>query len=136
MCVYGPAYSNPRKGLHKISKYPAKMFLQIMQKQQTLHTPLMGTQPNQVLQPPQESVSTKDLLSRSSRCNHFNNISGCVVGSMYVISPSPSIDIDFAVERCIEIICDGEVGFREINMRELDHLLKLSYDNNYLCRQL
>lgn len=51
---------------------------------------------------------------------------------MDVISHYPSIDIDFAVKKCIEIICESEVVFCEINARELGHLVRQYYDSDYL----
>ncbi|CAI9737557.1 dynein regulatory complex subunit 6-like isoform X6 [Octopus vulgaris] len=42
--------------------------------------------------------STEDLLSRISDCNKTCDLTGCIVGSMDVVSLYPSIDVDFAVE--------------------------------------
>lgn len=71
--------------------------------------------------------SNVSVNSRIRRCNHSNGLKGCVLSSMDVISLYLSIDIAFAVEKCIEIICDSEVEFYEVNTGELG-LFKLSYD--------
>ncbi|CAI9718740.1 Hypothetical predicted protein [Octopus vulgaris] len=71
-------------------------------------------------------VSTEDRHSRISSFNHPNDLTGCVVASIDIISLYPSMDIDFAVEKRIEIICESEVEFREVKERELGLLLKQS----------
>ncbi|CAI9736053.1 Hypothetical predicted protein [Octopus vulgaris] len=76
---------------------------------------------------PDVCVNMEDL-SKISTCNYSNDLTCCVVDSMDVISLYPSIDIDCAVEKFIEAICESEVEFRE----ELGLLLRLSYDSNYL----
>ncbi|CAI9737260.1 Hypothetical predicted protein [Octopus vulgaris] len=49
--------------------------------------------------------STEDLLSRISDCNKTCDLTGCIVGSMDVVSLYPSIDVDFAVEKLSLVDC-------------------------------
>lgn len=51
---------------------------------------------------------------------------------MEVIIFYPSIDTNVAIKKCVEIICNGAVEFRELSTRELGLYLRLSYDNDYL----
>ncbi|CAI9715573.1 Hypothetical predicted protein [Octopus vulgaris] len=76
--------------------------------------------------------STEDLLSRINVCNNTCDLTGCIVGNMDVVSLYPSIDVDFAVEKCVEMINESEVEFRNVNTEELGLLLRLTYDNEYL----
>ena len=48
--------------------------------------------------------STEDMLSRVKRVNETVDLNNCIIGSMDVKALYPSIDIDFAVEKCVEMI--------------------------------
>lgn len=71
------------------------------------------------------------LLHNINECNRSHDLPKCMMGSTDVESIYPSIDIEFAVERCIEIICESQVFFQELNTRELGILQKILYDNEY-----
>ena len=45
--------------------------------------------------------STEDMLYRIRHCNENEDLSDCILGSMDVEALYPSIDIDFAVEKCM-----------------------------------
>ncbi|CAI9734882.1 Hypothetical predicted protein [Octopus vulgaris] len=75
--------------------------------------------------------STEDLLSRINDCNNTCDLTGCLVDSMDVVSLYPSIDVDFAV-KCVEMINESKVEFRNVNTEEQGLLLRLTYDNEYL----
>ena len=62
--------------------------------------------------------STDDMLSRVSKCNQ-SDLSGCIVGSMDVEALYPSIDIEFAVERCIELLRESGIQYTNIDFDEL-----------------
>jgi len=62
--------------------------------------------------------STDDMLARVTKCNE-RDLSGCIVGSMDVESLYPSIDIDFAVDKCIELLQDSGIQFTNIDFDEL-----------------
>ncbi|CAI9732667.1 Hypothetical predicted protein [Octopus vulgaris] len=59
--------------------------------------------------------SMEDLLSRINDCNNTCDLTGCMVGSMDVVSLYPSIDVDFAVEVCVEMINESKVEFCNVN---------------------
>ena len=62
--------------------------------------------------------STEDMLSRVSTCNE-EDLSDCIVGSMDVEALYPSIDIDFASDRCIKLLRDSGIRFTNIDADEL-----------------
>ncbi|CAI9727488.1 Hypothetical predicted protein [Octopus vulgaris] len=76
--------------------------------------------------------SMEDLLSRINDCNNTCDLTGCMVGSMDVVSLYPSMDVDLALEKCVEMINKSKVEFRNVNTEELGLLLRLTYDNEYL----
>ena len=64
------------------------------------------------------SDSTEDMLSRVSKCNE-SDVSDCIVGSMDVEALYPSIDIDFDVDRCIELLRESGIKFTNVDFDEL-----------------
>ncbi|CAI9718600.1 Hypothetical predicted protein [Octopus vulgaris] len=76
--------------------------------------------------------TTEDVLSRINECNHAYDLTGCIIGSMDVVSPYPSTDVDSAVEKCVEVISEGDVQFRGVDTEELGFLLRPTCDNDYL----
>ena len=48
--------------------------------------------------------STEDLLGKVKKINEDINLENCIIGSMDVKALYPSIEIDFAVEKCVEMI--------------------------------
>lgn len=61
---------------------------------------------------------TEDILSKICTYNQTNDLTSCVVDSMKGISLKPFEVRDYDVEKCIEIICEKEVEFCEVNTRE------------------
>ena len=53
--------------------------------------------------------STEDMLSRVKKINEEVDLKNCVIGSMDVKALYPSIDIDFAVDKCIEMIVKSSI---------------------------
>ena len=79
-------------------------------------------------------TSTEDLLSRISDLNNTEDLSNCIVGSMDVKALYPSIDIDFSVDRCVELLCESEIEFRNIDVTELGLYLALVMPQEDLIR--
>ena len=52
--------------------------------------------------------STEDMLSRVREINDTVNLDNCVIGSMDVKALYPSIDIDFATEKCVDMIKESD----------------------------
>ncbi|CAI9723023.1 Hypothetical predicted protein [Octopus vulgaris] len=75
--------------------------------------------------------STEDL-GWINDCNNTCDLTGCMVGSMDVVSLYPSIDVDFAVEKFVEMINESQVEFRNVNTEELGLLLRLTCNNEFL----
>ena len=70
-------------------------------------------------------TSTEDLLSRIDKLNESEDLDNCIIGSMDVSALYPSIDIDFSVDRCVEMIQDSDAKFDHINVDELGLYLSL-----------
>ena len=51
------------------------------------------------------------MLSRVRVVNETVDLTNCIIGSMDVKALYPSIDIDFAVEKCVEMILKSNVKF-------------------------
>ena len=79
--------------------------------------------------------STEDMLSRVSEVNKDVDLSNCIIGSMDVKALYPSIDIDFAVDKCVEMIVGSEVEFKNVNVDELGLYLVLSLNEETLTRE-
>ena len=76
--------------------------------------------------------STEDMLSRVKVVNETVNLEKCIIGSMDVKALYPSIDIDFATEKCVEMIQKREVSFRNVNSKELGLYLSLTMSEKEL----
>ena len=72
-----------------------------------------------------EIPSTEDLLSKIEDVNINEDLSECIIGSMDVAALYPSIDIEFSVNRCVDMIFNSEVKFNNINVEELGLYLAL-----------
>ena len=72
--------------------------------------------------------STEDMLSRIQHCNETEMLSSSVVGSMDVKALYPSIDIDFAVEKCVELMQESNVKFNNVDVDELGWFLMTTCD--------
>ena len=57
--------------------------------------------------------------------NEEENLTNCVIGSMDVKALYPSIDIDFAVERCVELLKDSDINFENVDSDELGLYISL-----------
>ena len=66
------------------------------------------------------------MLGRVKRINEEVDLKNCVIGSMDVKALYPSIDIDFAVEKCIEMIVQSEAKFEKVDTEELGLYLSLT----------
>ena len=78
--------------------------------------------------------STEDMLSRVREINETVNLDNCVIGSMDVKALYPSIDIDFATEKCVDMITENDTSFDNINTDELGLYLALTVDKDELAR--
>ena len=79
--------------------------------------------------------STEDMLSRVKRVNETVDLTNCIIGSMDVKALYPSIDIDFAVEKCVEMILQSSVSFENVNTDELGLYLSLTVDKMELEKE-
>ena len=70
--------------------------------------------------------STEDLLGKVKKINEDINLENCIIGSMDVKALYPSIEIDFAVEKCVEMIEKSESIFENIDTEELGLYLSLT----------
>ena len=80
-------------------------------------------------------TSTEDLLSRIDQLNERENLDNCIIGSMDVSALYPSIDIEFSVDKCVEMIYESNVKFENVNIDELGLHLSLSTDEQILMEQ-
>ena len=60
--------------------------------------------------------STEDFLSRIEKVNNEEDLEGCIIGSMDVTALYPSIDIEFSVDKCVELIQQSNVQFNHVNL--------------------
>ena len=77
-------------------------------------------------------TSTEDMLSRVKVVNETVNLERCIIGSMDVKALYPSIDIDFATEKCVEMIQKSEINFKNVNTEELGLYLSLTMSEKEL----
>ena len=68
---------------------------------------------------------TEDLLSLVEGCNETNDLTTSIIGSMDVTAFYPSIDVEFAVNKCIELINESYVEFQNVDLDELSLFLML-----------
>ncbi|KAJ8021804.1 hypothetical protein HOLleu_39101 [Holothuria leucospilota] len=73
---------------------------------------------------PETCDSTEDLLSRIRDIN-MKKDKKFVVGSMDVTALYPSIDVDFAVKKCSDLLSNSSINFEGINPHELGLFLKV-----------
>ena len=57
------------------------------------------------------------MLGKVKRINEEVDLRNCVIGSMDVKALYPSIEIDFAVDKCIEMIIKSESNFEKNRYR-------------------
>ena len=61
--------------------------------------------------------STEDMLSRINICNENTNLPDCIIGRFDVDALYPFIDIDFAIEKCLELSSDNAITFEGVDFR-------------------
>ena len=66
------------------------------------------------------------MLSRVEKCNQNKDLNNCIIGSFDVDALYPSIDIDFAVEKCLELISSSTIPFIGIDFAEVGLYLSLT----------
>ena len=76
--------------------------------------------------------STEDLLSKIKECNESENLTKSIVGSMDVTALYPSIDVDFAVDKCIQLIDESDMEFINIDTDELGSFLMMTNNKEEL----
>ena len=70
--------------------------------------------------------STEDLLYRTQFCNENEDLGKCMVGSMDVEALYPSIDVDFSVDRCGDLLLESGATFENVDYKELGLFLSLT----------
>ena len=76
--------------------------------------------------------STEDLLRKTKECNESENLTRSILGSMDAKALYPSIDVDFAVDKCIELINESAMEFVNIDTGELGLFLMMTNDKEEL----
>ena len=76
--------------------------------------------------------STEDLLSKITECNESENLTRSILGSMDVKALYLSIDVDFAVDKCIELINESAMEFVNIDTDQLGLFLMMTNDKEEL----
>ena len=74
--------------------------------------------------------STKDFLSTIQKVNNEESI-----GSMDVEALYPKIDIEFSVDKCVEMTQKSEIQFNHINFDELGLYLVMTVEEEILTRE-
>ena len=70
--------------------------------------------------------STDDMLSRINKCNENTDIHYCIIGSFDVDALYPSIDINFVIEMCLELILGNTITFEDTDFAEVGLYLALT----------
>ena len=70
--------------------------------------------------------STDDMLSRINETNKNEDLKNCIIGSFDVDALYPSIDVDFAIEKCLELILTSDITFKGIDFAEVGLYLSLT----------
>ena len=74
------------------------------------------------------------MLSRVRDVNETVDLENCTIGSMDVKALYPSIDIDLAIGKCVEMITKSSTSFENVNTDELGLYLALTVDQDELVR--
>lgn len=69
----------------------------------------------------------EDLVSRIDTYNCNRNLTCCVVSRMEVVMFYLSTDVDFAIDRCTDVIRDSEIKFRYVDNNNLGLFSRLTY---------
>ena len=83
---------------------------------------------------PEACNSTEDFLSRIEDLNKNKDLKNAIIGSMDVDALYPSIDIEFSVDKCVELILESGIQFKELNTDELGLYLILTENPENLER--
>ena len=78
--------------------------------------------------------STEDFLTRIEIMNEAD-LEGYVIGSMDVAALYPSMDIEFSVDKSVELIRESQVQFDEVNYDELGLYLVLCVEEEQLRQE-
>ena len=70
--------------------------------------------------------STDDMLSRINQVNESTDLKNCIIGSFDVDALYPSIDVNFAIEKCLELILQSDITFKGIDFAEIGLYLSLT----------
>ena len=76
--------------------------------------------------------STEDLLYRIDNCNKNEDLRDCIIGSFDVEALYPSIDINFAVDKCVDLLFESGINYNNININELGLYLMITNDNDLM----
>ena len=95
---------------------------------------------SRILQPyikqvPEICDSTADMLARVEKCNQEKDLKNCIIGSFDVEALYPSIDVDFAVEKCLELIMENNIKFKGIDFDEVGLYLALTVNKKELAKE-
>ncbi len=63
--------------------------------------------------------STEDMLWRINKCNAEVDLRNSMVGSFDVDALYPSIDVDFSIEKCMELILENEFQYKNFDILEV-----------------
>ena len=72
------------------------------------------------------------MLSRVNNCNQTTDLSDCIIGSFDVDALYPSIDVDFAIVKCLERISSNAITFKGIDFAQVGLYLSLTVKKNVL----
>ena len=78
-------------------------------------------------------TSREDLLSKIEHINESEDLEDCIIGSMDVKALYPSIDIEFSVDRCVEMILNSSIEFKNVNIMEVGLYLALCVNGENLA---
>ena len=79
---------------------------------------------------PTSCESTEDLQSQVNLANSTGKLDKAIIGSMDAKALYPSLDVDFAVEKCLEIIMESDAEFNNIDTDELGLFIALTSMND------
>ena len=79
--------------------------------------------------------STEDLLYRISTCNRENDVKYCIIGSFDVKALYPSIDIEFAVKKCEELMMISNINLDNFDITEVGLYLEIVMSKAKLIEQ-
>ena len=75
------------------------------------------------------------MLSHINWTNENTDIKNCVIGSFDVDALYPSIEVNFAIEKCLEIILASDITFKGIDFAEIGLYLSLTVKKKELEKE-